>query len=65
LGKGACTFKVADLTRIFKAAKKADADVQVEIDPETKRMKITLVKAGDVNGGSADTTDDCERDNIQ
>jgi hypothetical protein len=65
LGKAACTFKEADVTRAFKAAKKAGVDVQVEIDLERKRMKIAPVKAGDGNGGSADTTDDCERDNIQ
>ena len=47
LGKGACTFKEADLTRAFKAAKKAGVDVQVEIDLERKRMTITPVKPGD------------------
>ncbi len=49
MGKGACTFKEADLTRAFKAAKKAGVDVQVEIDLERKRMRIMPVKAGEVN----------------
>ena len=50
MAKGACTFKEADVTRAFKAAKKAGVDVQVEIDLERKRMRITPVKAGDVKG---------------
>jgi hypothetical protein len=50
LGKGACTFKEADVTRAFKAAKKAGIDVQVAIDLERKRMTITPVKAGGVKG---------------
>jgi hypothetical protein len=48
LGKRVCTFKEADVTRALKAAKKAGVDVQVEIDLERKRMRITPVKAGDV-----------------
>lgn len=44
MGKGACTFKEADLTRAFKAAKKAGVDVQVEVDLERKRLTITPVK---------------------
>ena len=50
MGKGACTFKEADVTRAFKAAKKAGVDVQVAIDLERKRMTITPVKSGGVNG---------------
>jgi hypothetical protein len=38
------TFRQADLTKAFKAAKKAGVDVQVEIDLERKRMRITPVK---------------------
>jgi hypothetical protein len=49
LGKGACTFKEADITRALKAAKKAGVDVRVEIDLERKRMRITPVKAGEAN----------------
>jgi hypothetical protein len=45
LGKGACTFKEADVTRAFKAARKAGVDVQVEIDLERKRMTITPINA--------------------
>jgi hypothetical protein len=52
VGKGVCTFKEADVTRAFKAAKKAGVDVQVEIDLERKRMRITPVKAGNVNGAN-------------
>jgi hypothetical protein len=67
LGKGAYTFKQTDVTRAFKAAKKAGVEVQVEIDLERKRMRITPVKAGDVNGGAGEntTTGDGEWDNIQ
>jgi hypothetical protein len=50
LGKGACTFKEVDVTRALKAAKKAGVDVQVEIDLERKRMTITPVKAGGLDG---------------
>jgi hypothetical protein len=49
LGKGACTFKAADVTRAFKAAKKAGLDVQVEIDLQRKRMRITPVKVSEAN----------------
>jgi hypothetical protein len=55
LGKRACTFKEADVTRAFKAAKKAGVDVQVEIDLERKRMRITPVKACDRETGRAGT----------
>jgi hypothetical protein len=66
LGKGACTFKEIDVTRAFKAAKKAGVNVQVEIDLERKRMRITPLKAGDVNGvGGNRTTGEGEWDNIQ
>jgi len=51
LGKGACTFKEADVTRALKAAKKAGVDVAVEIDLERKRLRITPVKA---NGNAVD-----------
>jgi hypothetical protein len=49
LGKGSCTFKEADLTRAFKAAKKAGVDAQIEIDLERKRMRIRPMKPGHVN----------------
>jgi hypothetical protein len=67
LGKGAYTFKEADVTRAFKAARKAGVDVQVTIDLERKRLTITPIKAGDVNGGAGEnaTTVDGEWDNIQ
>jgi hypothetical protein len=67
LGKGTCTFKEAEVTRAFKAARRAGVDVQVEIDLERKRMRITPVKAGGVNGGAGEntTTGDGEWDNIQ
>ena len=51
MGKGACTFKESDVTRAFKAARKAGVDVQVEIDLERKLMRITPVK-GAVNGSN-------------
>ena len=54
MGKGACRFKEADVTRVLKAAKKAGVDVQVEIDLERKRMTITPVQAGEVNCYLAD-----------
>lgn len=49
MGKGACTFKETDVTRAFKAAKKAGVDVQVEIDLDLRRMRITQVKIGEAN----------------
>jgi len=48
LGKRACTFKEADITRALKAAKKAGVDIQVEIDLERKRMTISPVGTGEV-----------------
>ena len=50
MGKAPCTFKEADVTRAFKAARKAGVDVKVAIDLERKRMTITPVKAGGANG---------------
>jgi len=47
MGKAACTFKQSDVTRAFKAAKKAGVDVQVQIDLERKRMTIMPVKLGE------------------
>ena len=55
LGKAACTFKVVDITRIFKAAKKAGVDVQVEIDLERKRMTITPVRRDGENSARKGT----------
>ena len=49
MGKGTCTFKESDVTRAFKAAKKAGVHVQVEIDLERKRMRITPVETGEAN----------------
>jgi hypothetical protein len=37
------------VTRAFKAAKKAGVDVQVEIDLDLRRMRITQVKIGEAN----------------
>jgi hypothetical protein len=51
LGKGSCTFKEADITRAFKAARKAGFTAQVEIDLERKRMTITPVMPGEVTEG--------------
>jgi hypothetical protein len=67
LGKAACTFKEVDITRAFKAAKKAGVDVQVEIDLERKRMTITLVKRSGENGdpGECKTAGEGEWDNNQ
>jgi hypothetical protein len=50
VGKTSGTFKAADVTRAFKAAKKAGIDVKVAIDLEHKRMMITPVKVRDANG---------------
>jgi hypothetical protein len=58
LGKGACTFKESDVTRAFKAARKAGVDVQVEIDLDRKRMKITPIKFGEGSGGVGKNTTD-------
>ena len=38
MGKAACTFKEVDLTRAFRAAKKAGVDVSVEIDLRQLRL---------------------------
>jgi hypothetical protein len=67
VGKGPCTFKEADITRAFKAAKKAGVDAQVEIDLEHKRMRIRPVKRADENGGPSEgaTGGEGEWDNIQ
>jgi hypothetical protein len=66
LGKAACTFKVVDITRIFKAAKKAGVDVQVEIDLERKRMTITPVRRDGENSARKGTAvGEGEWDNIQ
>ena len=57
MGKAGCTFKEADVTRAFKAARKAGVDVQVTIDLERKRLSQRLkalsmipIKAGGENG---------------
>ena len=52
MGKGPCTFKEADVTRAFKAAKKAGIDVQIEVDLERKRMMIKPVKADETGNGT-------------
>jgi hypothetical protein len=65
LGKGAFTFKEADVTRAFKAAKKAGVDVQVEIDLDRKRMTITPVRAREVNSGANEIAAVGEWDNIK
>ena len=62
MGKGVCTFKEADVTRAFKAAKKAGVDVSVEIDLERKRIRITPFKAGKVNGENANEWDEVFND---
>jgi hypothetical protein len=49
VGKAACTFKETDLTRAFRAAKKAGVDVSVEIDLRRNRMRITPLRAGDTS----------------
>ena len=62
-----CTFKEVDITRAFKAAKKAGVDVQVEIDLERKRITITPVKRGGENSGPGEGTAEGEGewDNIE
>ena len=66
LGKAACTFKEVDITRAFKAAKKAGVDVQVEIDLERKRMTITPVRRDGENSARKGTAvGEGEWDNIQ
>ena len=67
MGKGACTFKEVDVTRAFKAAKKAGVDVQVEIDLERKRMTITPVKTCEASGriDEGAMTREGEWDNVQ
>jgi hypothetical protein len=57
LGKAACTFREADVTRAFKAARKAGVDVQVEIDLERKRMTITPINIGGVTRGTTEKND--------
>ncbi len=51
MGKGSCTFKEADITRVLKGAKKAGVEVHVEIDLERKRMMITPVRPGEMREG--------------
>jgi len=43
------TFRETDVTRAFKAAKKAGVDVRVDIDLERKRMTLTPVKVVEPN----------------
>jgi hypothetical protein len=67
MGKAACTFKQSDVTRAFKAAKKAGVDVQVQINQETKTITITPVKvieSGECHPKS-ETTGEGDWDNIQ
>jgi hypothetical protein len=47
MGKAACTFKEADVTRALRAAKKANVDVRIELDLERKKMTIMPVKLGE------------------
>jgi hypothetical protein len=50
MGKGPLPFKGTDVTRAFKAAKKAGVDVLVEIDlGNGKKMTIRPVKAGETD----------------
>jgi hypothetical protein len=44
MGRSPSTFKVADVTRAFLAAKKAGVLAEIHIDLEQKRMTITPIK---------------------
>jgi hypothetical protein len=57
LGKGTCTFKEADVTRAFKAARKAGVAVQVQIDLERKRMTITPINTNGVRSATSEKND--------
>jgi hypothetical protein len=58
MGKAVCTFKEADVTRAFKAAKKAGVDVQITLDLEHKTMTLTPVKGGEVNCSGSNPWDE-------
>jgi hypothetical protein len=58
MGKGQCTFKEADITRAFKAARKAGVDVQVVVDLERKMMTLTPVKVDEVNCSGSNPWDE-------
>jgi hypothetical protein len=50
MGKGPLPFKGTDVTRAFKAAKKAGVPVKVDIDLERKWMTLTPVEVVEVSG---------------
>jgi hypothetical protein len=58
------TFRPGDLTRAFKAAKKAGVDVRVEIDLEQKKMTLTPVKVVELDETN-ETKGESEWDSIQ
>jgi hypothetical protein len=50
MGKRACAFKEADITRAYRAAKKAGVHVQITVDLEHTTMTLTPVKVGEAIG---------------
>jgi phosphatidylserine/phosphatidylglycerophosphate/cardiolipin synthase-like enzyme len=52
MGKGPVTFKEADITRAFKAARKAGVDVRVQIDLANKTVTLTPFKPVETNDAS-------------
>ena len=67
LGQRCLHIHRVDITRAFKAAKKAGVDVRVEIDLERKGMTITPVKTCEASGriDQGAMTRGNERDNVQ
>jgi hypothetical protein len=49
MGKAACTFKEADVTRAYKAAIKAGVMVEIKISLDRREMTLTPVKVSDVS----------------
>jgi hypothetical protein len=48
MAKRSLTFKERDVTRAFRAAKKAGVMVEIKISLDRREMTLTPVKAGDV-----------------
>jgi hypothetical protein len=44
MGKGPCAFKEADITRAYRAAKKAGVIVEIKLSLDRKEMTLTPVK---------------------
>jgi hypothetical protein len=58
MGKGVCTFKKTDVTRAFKAAKKAGVEVQIVINQEHRTMTLTPVKPSEASAKTGNEWDE-------